>query len=122
MIFPGQLPHWVHPNDSGKPRLTVAFNAMVKPRARARPRRDLAHEADVVAIGQPFGLGGDRAEQVGQRLHLALGVIAEHVRRDPVLVAGMADADPHAAEIGAERGVDRAQAVVAGQCRRRSSP
>ena len=32
VIFPGQLPHWVHPNDSGKPRLTVAFNAIVKPR------------------------------------------------------------------------------------------
>ena len=32
IIFPGQLPHWVHPNDSGKPRVTVAFNAMVRPR------------------------------------------------------------------------------------------
>jgi uncharacterized protein (TIGR02466 family) len=32
VIFPGQLPHWVHPNDSRKPRVTVAFNAMVKPR------------------------------------------------------------------------------------------
>jgi len=32
LIFPGQLPHWVHPNDSGKPRLTIAFNAMIKPR------------------------------------------------------------------------------------------
>jgi uncharacterized protein (TIGR02466 family) len=32
VIFPGQLPHWVHPNDSGKPRVTVAFNAMVNPR------------------------------------------------------------------------------------------
>ena len=33
LIFPGQVPHWVHPNDSGKVRLTIAFNAMVKPRA-----------------------------------------------------------------------------------------
>jgi uncharacterized protein (TIGR02466 family) len=32
LIFPGQLPHWVHPNDSGKARVTVAFNATLKPR------------------------------------------------------------------------------------------
>lgn len=32
LIFPGQLPHWVHPNDSGKARVTVAFNAMLRPR------------------------------------------------------------------------------------------
>lgn len=32
LIFPGQLPHWVHPNDSGKARVTVAFNALLKPR------------------------------------------------------------------------------------------
>lgn len=32
IIFPGQLPHWVHPNDSGKSRVTIAFNAMVRPR------------------------------------------------------------------------------------------
>ena len=30
LIFPGQLVHWVHPNDSGKPRVTVAFNAAIK--------------------------------------------------------------------------------------------
>lgn len=33
LIFPGQLPHWVHPNDSGKARVTMAFNALVKPRS-----------------------------------------------------------------------------------------
>lgn len=33
LVFPGQLPHWVHPNDSGKARVTVAFNAMVRPRS-----------------------------------------------------------------------------------------
>jgi len=49
LVFPGQLPHWVHPNDSGKARLTVAFNAVVGARtnpgmgpnpgaAAARPR------------------------------------------------------------------------------------
>jgi hypothetical protein len=43
-------------------------------------------------------------------------------RGDLVLVAGVADADADAAEVGAERGVDRAQAVVAGKCRRRPSP
>ena len=32
LIFPGQLPHWVHPNDSGKARVTVAFNVMMRPR------------------------------------------------------------------------------------------
>lgn len=30
LIFPGQLVHWVHPNDSGKPRVTVAFNASIR--------------------------------------------------------------------------------------------
>lgn len=29
LLFPGQLPHWVHPNDSGKDRVTIAFNAIV---------------------------------------------------------------------------------------------
>jgi uncharacterized protein (TIGR02466 family) len=32
LLFPGSLPHWVHPNDSGKPRVTIAFNAMVNAR------------------------------------------------------------------------------------------
>ena len=32
LIFPGQLPHWVHPNDSGKARVTIAFNARLKAR------------------------------------------------------------------------------------------
>ena len=30
LIFPGSLPHWVHPNDSGKSRVTIAFNAMLQ--------------------------------------------------------------------------------------------
>src|SRR5205085_12042560 len=44
------------------------------------------------------------------------GVIAKHVRRHLFLLAGpgMANADPDAAEIGAERCADRAQAIVAG--------
>lgn len=32
LIFPSQLLHWVHPNDSGKPRVTVAFNATIQPK------------------------------------------------------------------------------------------
>ena len=30
LIFPSQLMHWVHPNDSGKPRVTIAFNATIQ--------------------------------------------------------------------------------------------
>lgn len=33
LIFPSQLTHWVHPNDSGKPRVTIAFNATIRPKA-----------------------------------------------------------------------------------------
>jgi uncharacterized protein (TIGR02466 family) len=32
LIFPSQLVHWVHPNDSGKKRVTVAFNATIQPK------------------------------------------------------------------------------------------
>ena len=32
IIFPSQLLHWVLPNDSGKPRVTVAFNAAIQPK------------------------------------------------------------------------------------------
>lgn len=32
LIFPSQLTHWVHPNDSGKPRITIAFNATIQPK------------------------------------------------------------------------------------------
>lgn len=37
LIFPSQLPHWVHPNDSGKSRVTIAFNAMLSIRPNPRP-------------------------------------------------------------------------------------
>src|SRR5262249_10082854 len=40
--------------------------------------------------------------------------VAEHMRADPVLVAGMADTDPHAAEFIADMRLGRAQAVMAG--------
>jgi uncharacterized protein (TIGR02466 family) len=32
LIFPSQLVHWVHPNNSDKPRVTVAFNAVIQPK------------------------------------------------------------------------------------------
>lgn len=35
LMFPGTLSHWVHPNDSGEERVTMAFNVAV----RATPRR-----------------------------------------------------------------------------------
>lgn len=38
LLFPGQLSHWVHPNDSGEERVTIAFNARVTPESRAQPR------------------------------------------------------------------------------------
>src|SRR3546814_7993149 len=40
--------------------------------------------------------------------------MAEDVIVDPVLVAGVADADAHAAEIGADMRLGRAQAVMPG--------
>ena len=58
----------------------------------AQAAGDLAHEADVIAVGQPLRLGGDGAEQIAERLELALRIIAEHIGRDPILVAGVADA------------------------------
>ena len=48
------------------------------------------------------------------RLLLGLGVIAEDVAGHLVLVAGMADADPDPAEVVADMGLGRAQAVMAG--------
>src|SRR3546814_10862892 len=47
-------------------------------------------------------LGGDRAQQVGQRLDLALVIISQDMPGHPVLVPRMPDADPHAAEIVAD--------------------
>jgi len=32
IMFPSQLTHWVHPNDSSKPRVTIAFNATIQPK------------------------------------------------------------------------------------------
>lgn len=36
LLFPSQLTHWVHPNDSGEERVTIAFNARVTPEPRTQ--------------------------------------------------------------------------------------
>lgn len=41
LLFPSNLMHWVHPNDSAQERVTIAFNASVRPispAGAARPR------------------------------------------------------------------------------------
>src|SRR5690242_12370219 len=59
------------------------------------PQGNFAHEAGVVAIGEPSRLAGDGAEHVGQGLHFRLCVIAEDMRRHEVLPPGpgVSDAD-----------------------------
>ncbi len=57
---------------------------------------------------------GDGAAQVVDPGLVGLREVAEHVVLDELLVAGMADADPHAPVIVAAMGGDRAKAVVAG--------
>ena len=76
--------------------------------------RELVHQAVVVALDDHAGIVGDGVEQRDQPgLLLGLGEIAEHVRHHQVLVAGMADAEPDAAIVGADLRIDRAQAVMA---------
>src|SRR3546814_3111831 len=55
--------------------------------------------SDLVAVGEPFRFGGDRAEQVDQRFRLALVIAAQDMAGHAVLVPRMADADAYAAEI-----------------------
>src|SRR3546814_4702330 len=50
------------------------------------------------SVGEPRRLRRDRAEQVGQRLDLALCIIAEDMAGHPVLVPRMADPDAHRSE------------------------
>ena len=78
------------------------------------PQRHLVHEARVVAPGQPFRFGRHRAEHVGEVVDLVLGVVAQDMAGDPLLVAGVADAQAHAAEIRPQVLVERAQPVVPG--------
>ena len=34
LLFPGTLPHWVHPNDSDQDRISISFNALIRPKKR----------------------------------------------------------------------------------------
>ena len=79
-----------------------------------QPQGHVIHEPGIVAARQPFRLGGDCAQHVGQVVDLGLGVVAQDMPGNPVLVPGVADTDPHPTKIGAEVLVDRAQAVVSG--------
>ena len=74
----------------------------------------LVLERRILALDQQPGIVGD---DVAQRLDpgpFALGEILQHVGFHQILVAGMADADAHAAIVVADMRGDRAQAVVAG--------
>src|SRR3546814_6749315 len=79
---------------------------------RRQPARNLVHEASVVARRQQRRFGRNRAKHIGQRIDLGLGVIAQHIRADAILVARMADADPDSAKIVAEVRARRFQHIV----------
>src|SRR3546814_2728417 len=70
-------------------------------------QRQVALESHLVAVGEPFRFGGDRAEQVDQRFRLALVIAAQDMAGHAVLVPRMADADAYAAEILADVAEDR---------------
>ena len=56
---------------------------------------------------------GEGVKEGVEPVAVGFGEVAQDVRRHPVLVARMADAEAHAGEVlGTEAGVDRAQAVV----------
>src|SRR3546814_12126697 len=73
----------------------------------------VALEPHLVAVGEPFRFGGDRAEQVDQRFHLALVLIAETMAGHAVLVSRMPGADAYSADILADVGDHAADDVVA---------
>jgi hypothetical protein len=37
LLFPASIVHFVHPHSSEEPRVSIAFNLMVVPRATSRP-------------------------------------------------------------------------------------
>ena len=37
LLFPGTLSHWVHPNDSEEDRISVSFNAVIRPKKALKP-------------------------------------------------------------------------------------
>src|SRR3546814_17855476 len=82
-------------------------------------QRQVALESHLVAVGEPLRFGGDRAEQVDKRFHLALVIIAEDMAGHAVLVPWMADADSYAAAILAAVDDHSADAVMS---RRAAAP
>src|SRR5580704_2072329 len=75
---------------------------------------DLVLKARVLAARQQLGVVGEDGDQRLDPAALAFGEIAQYVMLDHVLVAGMTDADAHAAIVVADVLGDRAQPVVAG--------
>src|SRR3954452_20199534 len=60
-----------------RPRSALA--PIRRPLILLQPQRHFTHEAGVLAVGEPFGLGGDGGEDVAQGLDLGFRPIAEHV-------------------------------------------
>src|SRR5580700_260279 len=75
---------------------------------------NLVLETRVLAARDQFGIVGENSDQRLDPAALAFGEIAQHVMLDHVLVAGMTDADAHAAIVVADVLGDRAQSVVTG--------
>src|SRR5262245_55261609 len=67
-----------------------------------------------IAATDQIGLDRHGANEILGERQLGLGEIVEHVVVDQGLLAGMADAEPDAVEVGADMRLDRAQAIVPG--------
>src|SRR5580704_17509841 len=75
---------------------------------------NLALKDVVLALGQKPGMGRNRVAQSLDPRDLRLGEIAKHIIMHQRLVAGMADADPHAPVLVAEMFGYGSEAVMAG--------
>ena len=79
--------------------------------------------AGIVALGQQRRRIGDGVEQRLEPDLLGLVEVGQHMADHPVLVARVADADPHPLELArAQTGVGAAQAVVAGDAAAQLDP
>src|SRR5512135_876822 len=76
--------------------------------------RYLVHEAGIVVLGEVRRGLRNRRKHRHQPILVGLGEIAEDMAADPMLLAGMPDADAYAAIVGPDRRRDRAGTVVAG--------
>ena len=81
-------------------------------RCGACGERDLVEKARIVALGDQLGIVGDGVEQGLQPVLIGFGEVAQHMRVDAVLVAGMTDADPEPLVVLAAMGVDGFETVV----------